>query len=66
MEEVGQDFVYYTDPMDPEAIADSIVQCVEAPDKSSRREQAIEHARTFSWALTAAKTIQVYQEIARP
>lgn len=65
MEEVAQKFAYYTDPLDADAMAFSIVKALTTQQSSALVEGATKHAQTFSWQDTAEKTVRVYTRVAQ-
>jgi glycosyltransferase involved in cell wall biosynthesis len=52
-----------TDPHDPASIARAIVDAV-GPGKDGLRDAGLRRARQFTWAATAASTLDVYREVA--
>jgi glycosyltransferase involved in cell wall biosynthesis len=51
------------DPQDPASIARAIVEAV-GPDRDRLRDMGLDRARQFTWAATAASTLDVYREAA--
>jgi glycosyltransferase involved in cell wall biosynthesis len=51
------------DPQDPASIARAIVEAA-GPDRDRLRDMGLDRARQFTWAATAASTLDVYREAA--
>ena len=52
-----------SDPAEPASIAKAILQAV-GPDRDRMREHGLVRASQFTWAATAASTLDVYREVA--
>jgi glycosyltransferase involved in cell wall biosynthesis len=59
-EEVAEGAAVLVDPLDPAAIAAGIEEAAARRDELVRA--GLEHAREFSWAETARRTVEVYRE----
>jgi glycosyltransferase involved in cell wall biosynthesis len=51
------------DPREPGSIARAIIEAV-GPGRDSLRDKGLSRARQFTWAATAASTLDVYREVA--
>jgi glycosyltransferase involved in cell wall biosynthesis len=51
------------DPLDPEAIRQACLKLWNESRLLSKRRQALEFSRQFSWQATAEKTVQAYQSV---
>jgi glycosyltransferase involved in cell wall biosynthesis len=60
--EVAGDAAVLVDALDPDAIAAGLVEATKGRDE--RVAQGLEHARAFSWGLTARRTIDVWRQVA--
>ncbi len=64
--EVGGDAVIYFDPLDVEAIAESIYAILsDNALRASLRQKGLERAANFSWQKAARETLKVFHEIVR-
>jgi glycosyltransferase involved in cell wall biosynthesis len=61
-EEVAGGAAVLVDPLDTSSIAAGIEDALSRPDEL--RAHGLERARTFTWAETARRTVDVYRELA--
>lgn len=64
MEEFGQDFVRYVDPLDTASIAQGMIDSVWAT--TPPRPDYIPYAQGFTWDNAAAATLNVYKKVLEP
>ena len=65
MPEVVGDVGALADPMDPEAIAEAMIEMLSDEDhRLDLAEKSRERAAEFTWENTARKTLEVYREAA--
>ncbi len=63
-EVVGEAGMYLEDPLDAEEIADSLGRLLDdAPARDKLRELGYAQARSFDWADTARRTLDIYREV---
>jgi glycosyltransferase involved in cell wall biosynthesis len=63
MPEIAGGAALLSDPRDPGALARAIVEAA-GPAADRLRDQGVRRAKEFTWAATAAATLDVYREVA--
>jgi glycosyltransferase involved in cell wall biosynthesis len=63
MPEIAGGAAILSDPADPSSIAKAIIEAVQ-PGRDRMRDDGIRRAGEFTWASTAAATLDVYREVA--
>lgn len=62
--EIGADGAHYFDPLDPEALTETMLKLIEDHDLSSNmREKGLERNKLFSWENSATKTLSIYSSL---
>jgi glycosyltransferase involved in cell wall biosynthesis len=62
--EVAGDAVVFVDPTQPESIAYALRRVLTEPDLAAQmRQRGLERAALFTWERTAARTVEVYQQV---
>jgi len=62
LKEVAEGYAHLVDPLDVEAVADAIAQCMgDADHRESLAKLGLRRADDFSWRRTAERTLEIYE-----